>query len=88
MATLVQGVVSRIFVQVGDRNSVVNITLKLVGSKEIYEGQSMERGDEFRKILLTKPGDDVDFKFEKDFRNYFRAFFNHTLEAELAQDDD
>lgn len=87
MAKLIEGVVSRIFVQTDKRSGETNITLKLEGSKEIYVGQSMEQGDEHQKILLTKPGDMVTFKFEEDFRNYFRSFVNHTFEGELERDD-
>ena len=88
MAKLIEGVVSRIFLKVNDRGGETHITLKLEDSKEIYVGQSLELGDEHQKILLTKPGDAVTFKFEKDFRNYFRSFANHTLEGELERDDD
>jgi hypothetical protein len=86
VAKIIQGVVSRIFVQVVGRSGETNITLKMEGDPEIYVGQSLEQGDEHQKILLTKPDDTVSFRFEKDFRNYFRSFENHTIEGELESD--
>jgi hypothetical protein len=88
MADLIQGVVSRIFVQQPSSGSMIVVSLKLEDSKMIYSGQMMVRDSERDKILLTKPGDTVDFTFTKDFSNHFRAFFNHTLEGELERDDD
>lgn len=88
MAKLIEGVVSRIFVQVGERGDEVKITLKMQGDPDIYVGKSLERGDEYQKILLTKPDDAVSFRFEEDFNNYFRSFTNHTLEGELERDNE
>ena len=86
MAKKITGVVSRIFVQVVGRSGETNITLKMEGDPEIYVGQSLELGDEHQKILLTQSSDTVSFRFEEDFRNYFRSFENHTIEGELERD--
>jgi hypothetical protein len=76
----ITGTISRIYVAECEQSDGCNVIILLVESPFLYKGLT-RRAQELENVVvkLTAPGDKVSFEYEEDFRNYVRAFENHTL---------
>lgn len=85
--TTTTGIIERVYVETNDRGFYI-MTILLEGAPAIIKGEVQSAIAPFGhtmspEVLLAKPGDEVSFRYERDFNDYIRSFVNHTLANRL-----
>lgn len=80
----IEGIISRIHVEQGERYSEPYLILMLVDKPDIITGYiSTKTVEEINKLKLTSVGDKVEFTIESGFRYHLYEFVNHSLNEML-----